>query len=83
MHFYTAVALILLQIVLALVTILDFFQILSLLKISYASQKCMIVNIISLLCFEYVPVICLHLVPRPRICGAIPPLPNMSSWRGA
>jgi hypothetical protein len=25
----------------------------------------------------------LHLVPRPRMYGAIPPLPNTSSWRGA
>jgi len=24
-----------------------------------------------------------HLVPRLRIHGAIPPLPNTSSWRGA
>jgi len=25
----------------------------------------------------------LHLVPRSRMHGAIPPLPNTSSWRGA
>jgi hypothetical protein len=25
----------------------------------------------------------LHLVPRPRMRGAIPPLPNTPSWRGA
>jgi hypothetical protein len=25
----------------------------------------------------------LHLVPRSRMRGAIPPLPNTSSWRGA
>jgi hypothetical protein len=25
----------------------------------------------------------LHLVPRSRIRGAIPPLPNTPSWRGA
>jgi hypothetical protein len=25
----------------------------------------------------------LHLVPRSRMCGAIPSLPNMPSWRGA
>jgi hypothetical protein len=25
----------------------------------------------------------LHLVPRLRMRGAVPPLPNTSSWRGA
>jgi len=24
-----------------------------------------------------------YLVPRSRMCGAIPPLPSMHSWRGA
>jgi len=24
-----------------------------------------------------------HLVPRLKICGAIPPVPHMSSWHGA